>query len=224
MEGSSIGFIKAILILVLGICFALHVSSDLVKFFNHDTILTSASTKLKSINYPAVVLCPQKPFNFSAMEELGLHPDFWIFQKLSEKTFKAPKSRKEVNEWWNKSMIQPAYFIKKVQSVIRYKNLGEEENWQVDTDITTEDIATLYNGRCTMFKFSHPYIGNHEQFISIELRHQKDVGKVRMILLNSAVEKWKIALITFLHTVIDKFWAEPDHEYVVGKYSFHFIY
>ena len=217
MECSSTGFIKTILILTLGFCFALHVSSDLVKFFNRDTIVTSSSTELKNIDYPAVVLCPQNPFKISAMDELGLHRDFWIFQKLSQKTFKAPKSREEINYWWNKSTIQPGTFIKEVRNVVSYKDLSRRENWLVDDDITTEYIATLSTGRCIMYTFSHPYSGNPEQFIRIDLIHHKDIGNVRVIILNSADEKWKVAINGLLDTAVNRFWAQPDNEYVVGK-------
>ena len=47
--------------------------------------------------------------------------------------------------------------------------------------------------------------------------HHEDVGNVRVIILNSGDEKWKVAINGLLDTAVNRFWAQPDNEYVVGK-------
>ena len=73
-----------------GISFVLHIWTDIKKFLRGDTTMTSAIEQQNEIPYPIITICPTDPFNYSAMQELGLHPNFWATEKMNEEHFKLP--------------------------------------------------------------------------------------------------------------------------------------
>ena len=208
---------------VFGCCFALHASSDFQKFLNGDTIFTSTMQPRKKLKYPVVTLCPQRPFNKTAMEQLGLDEDFWVFNKMGNAAFKPATSFDELMHWWNESNVRQDHFIKEVKYVSSIEVRQNKSVLQNEEEVPYEEIATWNSGRCFMYKFPYAHTQSGEEYIKIQLAHLEGM-ETRVFIQPTEDFKWQVGLSQFFDAPKD-FNVLADHEYTVGRnflsFNFH---
>ena len=162
--------------------------------------MTSSVEQLTEIPYPAVTTCPGRPFNYSAMQELGLNPNIWSEDKLGKGASKLPTNQSELQTWWDLSTFPCEALVAKVANVI------DMEARKFDKRIQSFSFPTLFLGLCYMYTFSQPYVGSQRQYLYLELKVPSDMGHLKIFLHRSSDEKWQQGL---------NLWTKAPHMFEV---------
>ena len=132
--------------------------------------MTSSVEQLTEIPYPAVTICPGRPFNYSAMQELGLNPNIWSEDKLGKEASKLPTNQSELQTWWDLSTFPCEALVTKVVNVIHM------EAREFDRRTQRFSFPTLFLGLCYMYTFSQPYVGSQRQYLYLSPQRNGDSG------------------------------------------------
>ena len=134
-----------------------------------------------------------------------------------EANFKIAESTEQILDWWDKSNLAHDSFIGDVYNVLSYKS-SNPTDLVSDETASYEALNTFNIGRCFLYMFPKPYVGDKELLISLDLKHHLD-GQVFLVYIQYAKEqRWQVAF-NLLYDVPTVIIAQADHEYTIGKKS-----
>ena len=200
--------LKALFATIFGVSFILHGLTDFRKFLRGDTTMTSTIEERSRISYPVVTVCPGNPFNYTAMEELGLHPNFWVYHKVEDNSFNKPYDLKEVENWWDASIFPESSIV---SQVTHYQSMRPLKR----VPFGINPISTVFFGKCFMYQFDHSFNGSKEEHIAMELRFPPSVDFLTVRIHETVEEKWQIGFNIWEKTPFSII-VQPDTSFVIS--------
>lgn len=176
---------RAIFATVFGIAFVAHTLADFRKFLRGDTTMTSTIEERKQIAYPVATVCPGNPFNYSAMRELGLHPNFWVNSKMTEEYFKRPTDLTELQYWWDESTLPEQSIVTRVTHFTRMRPVKTAA-------VVTRPLSTVFFGKCFLYEFNRPFDGSKEDHIVMAFKFPPTMDFLTVRIHEMTEEKWQI--------------------------------